>query len=56
MQQKELLAIVPMHLHPHVADRDTIVERFDEDPVFKEWDEPSSFKDISGTLFFEILI
>jgi hypothetical protein len=56
VQQKELLAIVPMHLHPHVADRDTIVERFDEDPVFKEWDEPSSFKDISGTLFFEILI
>jgi len=27
-----------------MADRDTILERFDKDPVFKEWEEPKSFK------------
>jgi len=27
-----------------MADKDTILERFDKDPVFKEWEEPKSFK------------
>ena len=26
-----------MDFHPFMADADTIFERFDEDPVFKEW-------------------
>jgi hypothetical protein len=29
-----------MHLHPFLADADTLLERFDEDPVFKEWGTP----------------
>ena len=39
-----------------MADRDTILERFDEDTVFKEWEEPRFFKGISGTLFLETLM
>ena len=39
-----------------MADRDTILQRFDEDPVFKEWEEPKFFKVISETLFLETLM
>jgi len=32
-------------------------ENFDENPMFKDWgEEPKSFKGISGTLVFEMLI
>jgi hypothetical protein len=39
-----------------MADADTLLERFDEDPVFKESRRTKSFKGISGTLLLEILM
>jgi hypothetical protein len=37
LQQEKFYVIVPMDLHPFLADADTLLECFDEDPVFKEW-------------------
>jgi hypothetical protein len=34
---KKLYVIVPMDFHPFMADADTLLERFHEDPMFEEW-------------------
>jgi hypothetical protein len=36
LQQKKLYVIVPMDLHPFLADADTVFKSFDEDPVVKK--------------------
>ena len=36
LQQKKLYVIMSMNFHPFLANADTVLERFDKDPVFNE--------------------